>query len=172
MLFVMPISTSVILRLDIPLGMKLFILCLFVILYFFIILCFCLTSLAQVRGLKKRKEAIDEEAKLALEEYESSLKQLEDKRVEEKEKSGSTSGRRVFGARKKQIEESSNQNQVDNYYGSSDSEDDVKSKQGIDAGEDKSNNFQKDVKIDPDLLREESEIGHDNLFKVIDFLVC
>jgi U3 small nucleolar RNA-associated protein 14 len=125
-----------------------------------------------VRGLKKRKEAADEEAKLALEEYESSLKQqLGDKMVQEKEKSGSTSGKRVFGAPKKKVEESSKKVKVDNYYGSSDSEDNLEAKEDNDAGQDASNNFQKVVNVDPDLLREESEIGHDPVFKNFDDIV-
>lgn len=37
---------------------------------------FSACTLAQVRGLKKRKAAADDEAKLVLEEYESTLKQL------------------------------------------------------------------------------------------------
>ncbi|KAL6978386.1 hypothetical protein U1Q18_020054 [Sarracenia purpurea var. burkii] len=105
----------------------------------------CIISWPQVCGLKKRKEAADEEAKLALEEYESSLKQLEDKGVEEKvKKTGTPSGRRVFGAPKKKVKESSNKAKVDNYYGGSDSEDNLEAKEGMNAGKDRSNNFQKD----------------------------
>ncbi|KAI8574762.1 hypothetical protein RHMOL_Rhmol01G0378900 [Rhododendron molle] len=119
-----------------------------------------------VRGLKKRKEAADDEAKLALEEYASTLKQLGDKRVQEKVKSGTTSGRRVFGAPKKKVEESSKKVKLDNYYGNSDSEDNLEAKEDIDAGQDGSSIFQKGVNVDPDLLREESEIGHDPVFKM------
>lgn len=124
-----------------------------------------------VRGLKKRKEAADDEAKLALEEYESTLKQLGDKTVQEKVKSGTTSGRRVFGAPKKKLEESSKKVKVDNYYGNSDSEDNLEAKEDIDAGQDGSSIFQKGVNVDPDLLREESEIGHDPVFKNFDDIV-
>ncbi|KAL6978382.1 hypothetical protein U1Q18_020050 [Sarracenia purpurea var. burkii] len=124
------------------------------------------------RGLKRRKEAVDKEARLTLEEYESSLKQLEDKRVEEKvKKTGTPSGRQVFGAPKKQVKESSNKVKVDNYYGGSDSEDNLEAKEGMDAGKDRSNNFQKDVNVDLDLLREESEIAHDPIFKNFDDIV-
>lgn len=132
---------------------------------------FSACTLAQVRGLKKRKEAADDEAKLALEEYESTLKQLGDKTVQEKVKSGTTSGRRVFGAPKKKVEESSKKVKVDNYYGNSDSEDNLEAKEDIDAGQDGSSIFQKGVNVDPDLLREESEIRHDPVFKVIGLLV-
>ncbi|KAG5567738.1 hypothetical protein RHGRI_003058 [Rhododendron griersonianum] len=125
-----------------------------------------------VRGLKKRKEAADDEAKLALEEYESTLKQLGDKTVQEKVKSGTTSGRRVFGAPKKKVEESSKKVKVDNYYGNSDSEDNLEAKEDIDAGQDGSSIFQKGVNVDLDLLREESEIGHDPVFKNNIVAVC
>lgn len=94
-----------------------------------------------------------------------------DKTVQEKVKSGTTSGRRVFGAPKKKVEESSKKVKVDNYYGNSDSEDNLEAKEDIDAGQDGSSIFQKGVNVDPDLLREESEIRHDPVFKVIGLLV-
>ena len=115
--------------------------------------------------MQKRKETADEEARLALEEYESSLKQLGDNRVVENVKKGTASGRRVFGAAKKHVVDSSNKIKVDNYYGSSDSEDNLEAKEDIDVGQVRSNNF-KDINIDTDLLREQSEIGHDSVFKV------
>ncbi|XP_057484168.1 uncharacterized protein LOC130770666 [Actinidia eriantha] len=122
-----------------------------------------------VRGLQKRKETADEEAKLALEEYESSLKQLEGKRVVENVKKGTASGRRIFGAAKNYVEDSSNKIKVDNYCGSSDSEDNLEAKEDIDA--DRSNNFKDEINFDPDLLREESEIGHDSFFKSLEDIV-
>ncbi|PSS08131.1 Small-subunit processome, Utp14 protein [Actinidia chinensis var. chinensis] len=122
-----------------------------------------------VRGLQKRKETADEEAKLALEEYESSLKQLEGKRVIENVKKGTASGRRIFGAAKKHVEDSSNKIKVDNYYGSSDSEDNLEAQEDIDV--DRSNNFKDEINFDPDLLREESEIGHDSFFKSLEDIV-
>uniref|UniRef100_A0A5B7CB94 U3 small nucleolar RNA-associated protein 14 n=1 Tax=Davidia involucrata TaxID=16924 RepID=A0A5B7CB94_DAVIN len=124
-----------------------------------------------VRGLKKRKEAADEEAKLALQEYESSLKHLEDKSGVEGLKTGTSSGRWVFGAPKKQVEESSKRVKSDHYYGNSDSEDDFEVKEDIDVGHNRTDNLQKDINIDPDLLREESEIGQDPMFKSFDDIV-
>ncbi|CAN4121664.1 unnamed protein product [Withania somnifera] len=105
-----------------------------------------------VRGLKRRKEAADEEAKLALEEYESSLKELEDKNESKTEGTNILTGRRVFVT-------------SDNYYGDSDSEGETNAREvGISACDD--NNFSgREVHFDPNSLREESEIGHDSLFK-------
>ena len=127
----------------------------------------------QVRGLQRRKEAADEEAKLALEEYESSLQQLDDNSIGKKIKTeGTGGGRRVFGASRKRVEEIGKKAKVDNYYGNSDSEDNLEAKEGADIAieQDRRNNFQKDVNIDPDFLREESQIDHDHLFKVIKVL--
>ncbi|CAK9175337.1 unnamed protein product [Ilex paraguariensis] len=124
-----------------------------------------------VRGLKKRKEAADEEMKLVLQEYESSLKQLEDKSEAESLMTGTSSGRRVFGAPKKQVQESSKKIESDYYYNKSDSEDDFDAKEDVDVGHAKSDYSQKDVDIDPDLLREQSEIDHDHVFKSFDDIV-
>lgn len=125
-----------------------------------------------VKGLKKRKQAADEEAKLALDEYESSLKQLEDKTEAESLKTGNSSGRRVFGAPKKQVQESSTRVKS-NDYANTDSEDDfeVQDNDIVALGHGKRNYMPKDVNVDPDLLREESEIGHDQLFKSFDDIV-
>lgn len=116
--------------------------------------------------MKKRKEAADEEARLALQDYELSLKQLEDRNEEESGNLHVSSGRRVFGATKKQVQESRDKIRSDNYYGNSDSEEDLESKEGVDDGQDQNNVSQRDVNIDPNVLRDESEIGHDPLFKV------
>lgn len=59
-----------------------------------------------VKGLKKRKQAADEEATIALDEYESSLKQLEDRTEAKSLKTGNLSGRRVFGAPKNRFKNS------------------------------------------------------------------
>lgn len=66
---------------------------------------------------KKRKEAADEEARLAFQDYELSLKQLEDKNEVESENLNVSSGRRVFGAAKKQVQDSRDKIKSDNYYG-------------------------------------------------------
>ncbi|XAR61346.1 hypothetical protein NMG60_11035024 [Bertholletia excelsa] len=117
-----------------------------------------------VRGLQKQKEAANEEARLALEEYESSLKQLDDKMVGGNVKMATISGRRVFGAPRNQVEESSRNIKVDNYYGNSDSEGDLEVIERNDVGQDKSN-IQEEFDYNPNSLREEYEISHDPLFK-------
>lgn len=118
-----------------------------------------------VRGLKRRKEAADEEAKLALEEYESSLKELEDENEPKTQGTNILTGRRVFGAQKKQAPERKKKVTSDNYYGDSDSEGETDAGEiGISAREE--NNFSgREIHFDPNSLREESEIGHDSLFK-------
>ncbi|KAL3531478.1 hypothetical protein ACH5RR_010800 [Cinchona calisaya] len=124
-----------------------------------------------VRGLKKRKEAADEEARLALRDYELSLKQLENKNEEESENLHVSSGRRVFGGTKKQVQESRDKINSDNYYGNSDSEGDLEAMEGVDDGRGQNNDYQRDVNIDPDVLRDESEIGHDPVFKNFEDIV-
>ncbi|PHT96975.1 hypothetical protein BC332_34100 [Capsicum chinense] len=121
-----------------------------------------------VRGMKRRKDAADEEAKLALEEYESSLKELEDKNKTKTQGTNILTGRRVFGAQKKQAPEPKTKVTSDNYYGDSDSEGETDAREiGIGACEE--NNFSGgEVHFDPNSLREESEIAHDSLFKSFD----
>lgn len=121
-----------------------------------------------VRGLKRRKEAADEEAKFALEEYESSLKELEDKNEPKTQGTNISTGRRVFGAQKKQAPEPRKKVTSDNYYGDSDGEGETDAiETGISACEE--NIFsEREVQFDPNALREESEIGHDSLFKSFD----
>nr|XP_016466475.1 PREDICTED: U3 small nucleolar RNA-associated protein 14-like [Nicotiana tabacum] len=118
-----------------------------------------------VRGLKRRKAAADEEAKLALKEYESSLKEFEEKNEPKTQGTNILSGRRVFGAQKKQELVPKKKATSDNYYGDSDSEGERDAREtGITAREE--NNFpEREVHFDPSSLREESEIGHDSLFK-------
>lgn len=114
--------------------------------------------------MKKRKEAADEEAKLALEDYELSLNQLEDKNNEESKDKKISSGRMVFGSFKTQAVESRNEVKSDNYYGNSDSEEDLEAKEGLE-DEDQRKNTQRDATINLDCLREGSKILHDPLFQ-------
>ncbi|KAL2231844.1 UNVERIFIED_CONTAM: putative protein C57A7.06 [Sesamum indicum] len=118
-----------------------------------------------VRGLKKRKEAADEEAKLALEEYESSLKQLEDPSASGSCERGASSGMRVFGVPKRVVNETSKKVKSDNYYANSDSEDDVEAQEDIVIENNQNDKSLREADIDPSLLREEFEISHDSLFK-------
>ncbi|KAK0581539.1 hypothetical protein LWI29_014953 [Acer saccharum] len=124
-----------------------------------------------VRGLKKRKEEAVEEAKLALQEYESSLKELEDTGGEENAKVGITSGRRVFGAAKRDVPKPkpSNKMKTDNYYRNSDSEDDLD--ENIDVGNVIKNDLQKDVNVDSGFLNEDAEVRRDSVFKSFDDVV-
>ena len=118
--------------------------------------------------MKKRKEAAYEEGKLAVDEFEASLKQMDAGRGAENKKETASSGRRVFGPVKKQVDEFSNK---EGHYNNSDSEDEFKVKETVEAGIDQKNNSPKHVDIDAGLLREESEIGQDPIFKVMDSLL-
>lgn len=120
------------------------------------------------RGLEKKKAAAEEEAKLALQEYEASLKQPEDKNNLE---TAASCGRRVFGAPKQQIQYSSEKVKSNNYYGNTDSEDDVETKEDVDARHARKSFVHKDVTVDPSVLRDKSQIGHDDLFKNFDEIV-
>lgn len=121
-----------------------------------------------MRGLKKRKEAADEEAKLALEEYESSLKQLGDtgkSGSSDKDAKNVPGGRRVFGAPEKVISGTRKKEKVNNYYGNSDSESDVEAAED-NTQHDQTGKSLKEMDIDPSLLREEFGCGHDSVLKV------
>ncbi|XP_076912868.1 U3 small nucleolar RNA-associated protein 14-like [Bidens hawaiensis] len=117
------------------------------------------------RGQKKKKDAADEEARLALQEFESSLKQLEGD-DDLNNNIGSVGGRKVFGAQKKPVPQSKikvNNKEKDNYFDNSESEDDADITEDV---KDKRDQIitKKDVPIDTNILREESEVGHDPLF--------
>ncbi|KAG9152138.1 hypothetical protein Leryth_023156 [Lithospermum erythrorhizon] len=122
-----------------------------------------------VRGMKKMKEAAEQEATLALQEYDLSLKQLEDNNVVEGKMSVGPSGRRVFGAVQKQVKEAKNTNaeKIDHFDGNSDndSEDGFVTKEDLEDDNGKFTFSQTDINIDPDVFREVSEIGHDSVFK-------
>ncbi|KAJ8898612.1 hypothetical protein K2173_004225 [Erythroxylum novogranatense] len=98
-----------------------------------------------VRGLKKRKEAAAEEAKIYLEEYESSLKQLEDTSGVDKPKPGAISGRRVFGVPRKQTVEPSRV-KLDNSSENSGSDSELDANKNIHDGLYNTNNSQ-DIKV-------------------------
>lgn len=117
--------------------------------------------------MKRRKDAANEEAKLALEEFESSLKELEDKNEPKTQETNILTGRRVFGAQKEQAPEPKKKATSDNYYGDSDSEGETDARENGISAHEENNLSQREVHFDPNLLREESEINHDSLFKVI-----
>lgn len=83
---------------------------------------------------------------------------------------GTSSGRRVFGATKPQIQDSSENIRSNNYYGNTDSEDDFETKD-VDVGHTRKSYVRKDVTVDPSVLRDKSQIGHDDLFKVRKYIV-
>ncbi|XP_047334220.1 uncharacterized protein C57A7.06 [Impatiens glandulifera] len=116
-----------------------------------------------VRGLKKKRDAAEEEAKQAIDDFEASLNQLEEGTSVKVAKPETSSGRRVFGATKKKVEVTTEKSKVDNFYGNSDSEDDLEVRQ-IPSNED-NNGDKKEVHIDLDLLNEGTEIVQDPLFK-------
>ncbi|XP_057808764.1 uncharacterized protein LOC131023240 [Salvia miltiorrhiza] len=126
-----------------------------------------------VRGLKKRKEAVDEEAKLALEEYESTLKQLGDTSKlgsSEKDAKVAPGGRRVFGAPEKVVSVTRKKEKINNYYGNSDSESDAEATEE-NTRHDQTGKSLKEMDIDPNLLREEFGFSHDSVFKVNIFVL-
>lgn len=118
--------------------------------------------------MKKRKDAAYEEAKLALQDYESSLKQLEENSGPSSPKISTSSGRRVFGTATKQVQESSNTKiKLDIDNNNSDSEDEFEARESNDVEFEKS---EKVVNVDTAILREESEVAHDPVFKVMALL--
>lgn len=122
--------------------------------------------------MKKRKEAAAEEARLALEDFDSLSKQLDGSKTARSPKSGVSSGRMVFNAAGKQAPESSkrethNKSELDKFYDHGDSEDDIEAEDnGNDAtiGNDLS---QSDANIDLSLLNNGSLTNQDSLLKVI-----
>ncbi|VFQ78061.1 unnamed protein product [Cuscuta campestris] len=126
-----------------------------------------------VRSEKKKKAAADEEANIALQEYEASLNALKDKSVAETQEANVLSGRRVFGASKKQVHpkpSDTKKMKTDNYYDDSGSEsmdgDEVK-----DDGHANKNNATQDVSFHPNLLCEEPEIDHYPILKSFEDIV-
>ncbi|KZV33098.1 hypothetical protein F511_03364 [Dorcoceras hygrometricum] len=118
-----------------------------------------------VRGLKKRKEAADEEANLALKEYDLSLKKLDGKSELGRCDMDVPSGRRVFGAPNKAVSETSKKVKSDSYYANSDSEDGGEEREDKVIEHEKDNHLLRSSDIDPNLLRQEFEINHDSVFK-------
>jgi len=112
--------------------------------------------------LKKKKEAAEEEARIALQEFDSSLGRLEDD-GEECSKSNKPSGRQVFGADKKQPAKPSKRLESDN-TGNSDSENDFECTEHEDRHE--RENEAENVQISSAFLNEESDMGQKSVFKV------
>lgn len=87
------------------------------------------------------------------------------------QKVGRPSGRMVFNG--KEAPESSkktksdNKNRSDNYYGDSDSEDDLEPRENTDVGKYRNNDLMKDANTSPVLLHEDSKNHKDSFVKVI-----
>lgn len=126
--------------------------------------------------MKKRDEAAAEEAKLALEDFESLSKQLDGSSRDENTKVGPSSGRMVFNAAGTQAQKSSktksdDRTKADRFYDDSDSENDVEAEDNNDDEDIARNDMQKDVNIDPNLFHEVSDVHQDGLLKVKSFIV-
>ncbi|XP_022757960.1 uncharacterized protein C57A7.06 isoform X2 [Durio zibethinus] len=123
-----------------------------------------------VRGMKKRREVAIDEAKLALQEYE----QLEGTDGAVNSKSATASGRRVFGMTKNEDPESNNKTKtdnnnnkmkMDNYYGNSDSEDDLEAKENLNIEGGRKND------VDSNSVKEAADVHQDSVFKNFDDIV-
>lgn len=120
----------------------------------------------QQRGLKKKKEAADEEARCALEEYDLSLRQLDDNE-EGNVTLKKTSGRKVFGTPGKQAQETNYQNKSDR--GNSDSEDDFDNAEHVQSGFE-ADNVSQEVQVQPDSLHDDPR--QKSVFKVMPTVLC
>ncbi|XP_050235654.1 uncharacterized protein C57A7.06 isoform X2 [Mercurialis annua] len=123
-----------------------------------------------VRGMKKRKDEAVEEAQVALQEYKSSIKQLEDTGGPENPKKSLVSGRRVFGAPKTQGTEPNHKIRSDNTHDNSDSEDDFRDKED-DIGLGRIIDAQQVVNINSAMFREDSEAQRDLMLENMDDIV-
>jgi len=120
--------------------------------------------------LKKKKEAADEEGRLAIQEFESSLMQLEDADGAEITKTGSVSGRRVFGASKMQvIEPIEPKNKIRSSSYSSDSEAELEAEEDIDVGLGRTDDVQNNIDVNSVLLDVDANTPRDSVLKVMDF---
>ncbi|KAJ6815061.1 uncharacterized protein M6B38_134695 [Iris pallida] len=120
-----------------------------------------------VRGLKKQKEAAYEEARLALQEYDSSLGNLEDGDGAES-KSNKKSGRQVFGTAKQQSHQPSKRIELDNAK-HSDSEDDFEPIEYTDEQEVK--NGSKEAQFVSAPLLDGSDMDQKAVFKNFDDII-
>nr|XP_009417726.1 PREDICTED: uncharacterized protein C57A7.06 [Musa acuminata subsp. malaccensis] len=118
------------------------------------------------RGLKKRQEAAEEEARIALHEYDASLRQLENENDVESPKSTKVSGRKVFGPPINKTQESSSRKESYNADKSSDSEDDFEAVDCVDVGHEVKNHSQELHLVAA--LHDDPEKTHDSIFKSFD----
>lgn len=123
------------------------------------------------RGLKKKRDAAVEEAKLALQEYESSSKQMEDSQGAEDTKANSMKGRMVFGAVKQQAPGANNVSKSERTYDDSDSEDNMETRENIDSGSHSGNDMQNQVQNGSTVIHPDSETHDHSVFKSFDDIV-
>ncbi|XP_027353243.1 uncharacterized protein C57A7.06 [Abrus precatorius] len=123
------------------------------------------------RGLEKRKEAAVEEANLALQEYEDSLKKVENSGGSGDSKAASTSGRRVFGTAKAPVSDTENRVKSDKFYGGSDSEDGLGISESGNIENGGGDLLHKDVKNDSFLIQEDIDVHQESVFKNFDDII-
>ncbi|XP_058738859.1 uncharacterized protein C57A7.06 [Vicia villosa] len=124
------------------------------------------------RGLEKRKEETLEEVNLTVQEYEDSMKKLEDSDGSEDPKVASTSGRRVFGmAKKAQIVDTGNKVKSDKFYDNSDSDDDLEVNRSGNIENQESDLPQNDIIDDLVLNQKGFDTRKESVFKNFDEIV-
>ncbi|KAL2345425.1 hypothetical protein Fmac_006710 [Flemingia macrophylla] len=119
------------------------------------------------RGLEKKREAVVEEANLASQEYEN----LEISGGSEDPKAASTSGRRVFGTSKAQISDTSIKVKSDNYYGGSDSDNDLGTGKSDNIENEGSDFLHRDQNNDSVAIQEDTDTPQESVFKNIDEII-
>lgn len=121
--------------------------------------------------MEKRKEETLEEVNLTVQEYEDSMKKLEDSDGSEDPKVASTSGRRVFGmAKKAQIVDTGNKVKSDQFYDNSDSDDDLEANRSGNIENQESDLPQNDIIDDLVLNQKGFDTRKESVFKVMEFL--
>lgn len=118
--------------------------------------------------MEKRRAETIEDVNLTLQEYEDSMKKLEDSGGSEDPKDASTSGRRVFGmAKAKTIDAGNNKVKLDKFYDNSDSEDDLDARKSGNFENGGSDLAQTDVVNNSVLNQEVVDTRKQSVFKVI-----
>lgn len=119
------------------------------------------------RGLKKKRDAAVEEARLALEEY----GQMGDSQGAEDTKANSVKGRMVFGAVKQQAPGANNVRKSERTYDDSDSEDDMETRENIGGGSHSGDEMQDELQNSSTVLHPDSETHDHSVFKSFDDIV-
>lgn len=115
--------------------------------------------------MKKREEAAAEEAKIAIQEFESLSKQLNNSETENID-TETNSGRRTFGSMKKSAPEPRKKTKSE-YYGDTDDEDDTEAREAVEYdGDNNKSSLFADANIDSDILCEDSKTHQNSVFKV------